>query len=226
MALIFHYHPLSSFCQKVLIALYENGAPFEARIVNLGDPDARAEYLKISPLGKIPALQDDGRAIIETSIQLEYLEDRYPGANPLLPKDPAKALDARLWDRVFDLYVELNMQKIVGDLLRPEAERDPRGVADAREGLKAAYAMIDRQVAGKIWAVGEDFTIADCAAAPGLFFASMLEPFDAFPNVSAYFERLLARPSYDRALREAQPFFQYFPYYASMPERFRNWGIS
>ncbi len=225
MALILHYHPLSSFCQKVLIALYENGVPFETSIANLGDPDARAEYLKISPLGKIPALQDGNWPLIETSIQIEYVEERYPGAHPLLPRDAAKRLEARLWDRIFDLYIELNMQKIVGDRLRPEAERDPRGVADAREALKAAYAMIEAQLAEKTWAVGEEFTIADCAAAPGLFFASLLEPFTAFPQVSAYFERLLARPSFDRALREAQPFFQYFPYYEAMPDRFRNWGV-
>lgn len=224
MALTFHYHPLSSFCQKVLVALYENGAAFEKRIVNLGDPDARAEYLTISPMGKIPALQDGARAIIETSIQIEYLDRHHPGARPLLPGDPETLLQARLWDRVFDLYVEVPMQKIVGDRLRPEAERDPRGVADAREGLKAAYPMIEAQLAGKTWAVGEDFTIADCAAAPALFYASMLEPFTAFPNMSAYLERLLARPSFDRTLREGQPFFQYFPYYDAMPERFRRWG--
>ncbi len=224
MALIFHYHPLSSFCQKVLIALHENGVPFEARIVNLGDPDARAAYLKVSPMGKIPALQDGERSIIETSIQIEYVEQHYPGAAPLLPGEPDMQLQARLWDRLFDLYVELPMQKIVGDRLRPEGERDPRGVAEAREGLKAAYAMIDGRLAGRTWAAGEAFSIADCAAAPGLFFTSMLEPFGAFPNLTAYFERLLARPSFDRALREARPFFQYFPYYDAMPARFRDWG--
>ncbi|MGE0667686.1 MAG: glutathione S-transferase family protein [Sphingomonadales bacterium] len=224
MALIFHYHPLSSFCQTVLIALYENGAAFEPRMVNLGDPAERADYLKISPMGKIPALQDGDRAVIETSIQIEYLESRHPGPHSLLPTDADQLLQARLWDRLFDLYVEVPMQKIVGDLLRPEGERDPRGVADARQGLRDAYPMIDRQVSGRTWAVGEDFTIADCAAAPGLFFASMLEPFTAYPNLAAYFERLLARPSVDRALREAQPFFQYFPYYGNMPERFRAWG--
>lgn len=224
MALIFHYHPLSSFCQKVLIALYENGTAFEARMANLGDPAERAEYLRISPFGKIPALQDGSRAIIETSIQIEYLERHHPGPRPLLPKNDAERLEARLWDRIFDLYIELPMQKIVGDTMRSEGEHDPRGVADAHESLKAAYALIERHLAGKTWAVGEDFSIADCAAAPGLFYTSMMEPFGDFPNLSAYFERLLARPSFDRALREAQPFFQYFPYYKDMPERLRNWG--
>ena len=224
MALIFHYHPLSSFCQKVLIALYENGVPFEKVIVNLGDPGERSAYLDISPMGKIPALQDGDRAIIETSIQIEHLETHYPGQNPLLPRDEEHLLEARLWDRLFDLYVEVPMQKIVGDRLRPENERDPRGVADARVGVKAAYGMIEKQLAGRSWTIGEAFTIADCAAAPGLFYASMLEPFADFPNISAYFERLLARPSVDRVLREAQPFFQYFPYYEVMPERFRAWG--
>lgn len=226
MALIFHHHPLSSFCQKVLIALYENGTAFDANMVNLGDPAERAEYLKISPMGKIPALQDGDRGIIETSIQIEYLEQHYPGKQPLLPKNDVDRLEARLWDRIFDLYVEVPMQKIVGDTMRAEGEHDPRGVADARDGLKAAYAMIDRHMAGRTWAAGGDFSIADCAAAPGLFYASMLEALGAFPHLSAYVERLLARPSFDRVLREAQPFFQYFPYYKDMPERFRSWGVS
>ncbi len=225
MALIFHYHPLSSFCQKVLIALYENGTAFEGRIVDLGDPAARTRYLDISPMGKIPALQDGGRAVIETSIQIEYLEQHHPGARPLLPRDPARRLEARLWDRLFDLYVEVPMQKIVGDRLRPEGERDARGVAEARAALKAAYPMIERQLAGRTWAVGGAFGIADCAAAPGLFFASMLEPFTAYPNLDGYFERLLARPSFDRVLREARPFFPHFPCYGDMPERFRGWGL-
>lgn len=226
MALIFHYHPLSSFCQKVLIAFYENGTAFEPKIANLGNPAERAEYLKISPLGKIPALQDGGRSLIETSIQIEYLEQHHPGARPLLPKNDAGRLEARLWDRVFDLYIELPMQKIVGDTMRAEGEHDARGVAEARATLRSAYAMIEGQLAGRTWAVGDAFSIADCAAAPGLFYTSMLEPFGTFPNLSAYFERLLARPSFDRVLREAQPFFQYFPYYKDMPERFRNWGVS
>lgn len=225
MALVFHYHPLSSFCHKVLIALYENGTPFEPRIVNLGDPAERSEYLKISPMGKIPALQDGDRGIIETSIQIEYLEQHYPGRQPLLPKNDSDRLEARLWDRIFDLYLELPMQKIVADTMRAEGEHDPRGVADAHEALKAAYEMIEPRLAGRTWAIGDAFTIADCAAAPGLFYASTLEPFDAFANLSAYFERLLARPSVDRVLREAQPFFQYFPYYKAMPDRFRHWGF-
>lgn len=225
MALVFHHHPLSSFCQKVLIALYENGTPFEPRFVNLGDPAERAAYLAISPLGKIPALQDGDRSIIETSIQIEYLDQRHPGPHPLLPATDSDRLEARLWDRIFDLYLELPMQKIVADTMRAEGEHDPRGVADAHESLKAAYEMIEPRLAGRTWAIGDAFTIADCAAAPGLFYASTLEPFGAFANLSAYFERLLARPSFDRVLREAQPFFQYFPYYKAMPGRFRNWGV-
>lgn len=225
MALVFHYHPLSSFCHKVLIAMYENGTPFEPKMVNLGDPAERAAYLAISPMGKIPALQDGDRGIIETSIQIEYLEQHYPGRQPLLPKNDSDRLEARLWDRIFDLYLELPMQKIVADTMRAEGEHDPRGVADAHEALKAAYEMIEPRLAGRTWAIGDAFTIADCAAAPGLFYASTLEPFDAFANLSAYFERLLARPSVDRVLREAQPFFQYFPYYKAMPDRFRHWGF-
>ncbi|MBI1181974.1 MAG: glutathione S-transferase family protein [Alphaproteobacteria bacterium] len=223
MSLVLHYHPLSSFSQKVATALYENGAPFEARIVDLMDPAARAEYLKLSPMGKIPILQDGERAIVETSVQIEYLDRRYPGRHPLLPADPEARLEARLWDRLFDLYVEVPMQKIVSDRLRPVGEHDPRGVADARAGLKSAYTMIDAHMAGRTWAAGDGFSIADCAAAPGLLFAGVIEPFDAHAHLAAYFERLLARPSYRRALAEAQPFLQYFPFYDAMPVRFRDW---
>jgi glutathione S-transferase len=227
-ALCFHFHPLSSFCQKVLIALYEYGAPFEPRIVNLGDPEERAAYLAMWPMGKIPVLRDREReqVVPETSIQIEYLEQHYADGPTLFPADRAERLEARFWDRFFDLYVEVPMQKIVGDRLRPEDKRDPQGVADARSALWAAYEVIERQIAGKTWATGEQFTVADCAAAPALFFAGMIEPFGEHRDVAAYFERLVARPSVTRVLAEAQPFFQYFPYYEAMPARFRDFGKS
>jgi glutathione S-transferase len=224
MPLVLHCHPLSSFCQKVITALYENGTPFEARTVNLMDAEARADYLRLSPLGKIPTLQDGHRAIIETSIQIEYLDRHHPGAHALLPEDDEARLEVRLWDRMFDLYVELPMQRIVGDRLRPDGRQDRHGVAEARAALRAAYAMIEAHLDGRTWAAGDDFSMADCAAAPALFFAGILEPFGEHDRLSAYFERLLARPSYARALAEAQPHFLNFPYYDDMPERFRHWS--
>ena len=179
MTLAFYYHPLASFCHKVLMALYENGTPFTGHVVDLMDADASAPFLAIWPVGKIPVLRDEARdrTVPETTIIIEYLDRHYPGARPLLPADAAERLDARLWDRFFDLYVQVPMQKIVTDRLRPEGEHDPRGVADARAALRTAYDMIERQVAARTWAIGESFSIADCAAAPALFYAGIVAPF-------------------------------------------------
>ncbi|MBX7200531.1 MAG: glutathione S-transferase family protein [Rhodospirillaceae bacterium] len=221
MPLVLHSHPLSSYCWKVLIALYETGAPFTAEMVNLGDPDARAAYAALWPTCKIPLLQDGAKVVPETSVQIEYLDTHYPAARPLLPRDEAARLDARLWDRVSDFYVMTPMQRIVDDRMRPEAERDPRAVTQARALLATAYGLIERNMAGKTWAAGGDFSIADCAAAPALFYAGIVFPFPAgHPNLAAYFERLLARPSVARVITEARPFFQYFPFNDLMPRRF------
>jgi glutathione S-transferase len=223
MALAFYYHPLASFCHKVLIALYENETPFTGHVVDLMDQDASAGFLAIWPVGKIPVLRDEARdrTIPETSIIIEYLDRHYPGPRPLLPDGWDERLDARLWDRFFDLYVQVPMQKIVTDRLRPEPERDRRGVAEAREALRTAYDMIERQLAERPWAAGEAFGIADCAAAPALFYAGIVAPFaDTHPNTAAYLERLLARPSFTRVLAEARPYFPMFPYRDRLPARF------
>ncbi|HYX39579.1 MAG TPA: glutathione S-transferase family protein [Oligoflexus sp.] len=223
MSLALYLHPLASFCHKVLLALYENGTPFESRIVDLMNDEASARYLNIWQVGKIPVLRDESRnqTIPETSIIIEYLEQHYPGSRPLLPKDEAVRLDARLWDRFFDLYVQVPMQKIVIDRLRPEDGHDPLGVAEARDTLKTAYRMIEQRMSDKVWAVGESFSLADCAAAPALFFANIVEPFSStHPNLAAYFERLLARPSFQRVLTEARPYFPMFPYREAMQARF------
>ena len=223
MSLTLHSHPLSSYCHKVLIALYEAGTPFTASMVNLGDPAARAAYAAMWPTAKIPLLQDHAREQIvpETSIMIEYLDQHYPGARPLLPKDPAVLLEARLWDRVFDLYVMTPMNKIVDDRMRPAAERDPRAVPQAHELLATAYGMIEHHMTTRIWAAGADFSIADCAAAPALFYASIASPFsDKHKQLGAYFERLMARPSVARVITEARPYFDYFPLKDSMPQRF------
>lgn len=213
MALELHLHPLSSYCWKVLIALYEAGTPFEAVTVNLGDPADRASHLKLSPFGKIPALRDVSRGleVFETSIIIEYLDRHYPGAARMIPQDADQALEVRLWDRVFDNYLMDAFQPIVSDRLRPEGQRDPLSVEMARANLRHAYGVFEERLAGRTWAAGEIFSMADCAAAPPLFYAAIAEPLDGFPVTAAYRERLLARPSVARAVDEAKPYFAMFP---------------
>jgi glutathione S-transferase len=213
MALTLHFHPLSSFCWKALIALYENDTPFTPNQVNLGDPIERAALVKLWPIGKFPVLTDDARqaAVAESSIIIEYLDRHYPGQTRFLSADRNLALDTRLRDRFLDLYVHLPMQKIVGDRLRPPGVRDAHGVAEAKAQLQTSYAMIETQMAAGGWAMGADFSLADCAAAPSLFYANKVEPSGAFKNISAYLERLQARPSFARVLDEAEPYFQFFP---------------
>ena len=223
MALTLYIHPLASFCHKVLIAFYENEVPFTAETVDLMDPGEAADHLARWPVGKIPVLYDGARdrIVAETSVIIEYVGERYPGSVPMLPADAEARLEVRLWDRFFDLYVSQPVQKIVTDRIRPEGRNDPHGVADARRTLDTAYAMIEDRMAGRTWACGEAFTLADCAALPGLFFAGIVQPFPTgAANLSAYFERLLARPSVRRTLTEARPFFSMFPYRDAMPERF------
>lgn len=223
MTLTLYLHPLASFCHKVLIALYENAIPFEPVVVDFGDPRSTAAMMARWPASRIPVLHDDAadRAIPETSIIIEYLDEHYPGPARLLPEDRERRLEARLWDRFFDLHVSVPMQKIVTDRLRPEADRDRPGVDDARRTLEVSYAMIETQLAGRAWAAGDTFTIADCAAAPALFFAAIVHPFPAgHRNLAAYFERLIERPSFRRVLDEARPSFALFPYRDAIPERF------
>jgi glutathione S-transferase len=214
MSLTLHFHPLASYCWKALIALYENGVPFTPNLVDLGNPAERAALVKLWGIGKFPVLQDDlrGEIVPESSIIIEYLDRHHGGRTRLIPTDPDEALQTRLRDRFFDLYVHLPMQKIMVDRLRPDGRRDPHGVEEARAQLKTSYAMIEQQVAGGGWAMGADFTLADCAAAPSLFYGNMAEPFgDEHTNVAAYLERLKARPSFARVLKEAEPHFHMVP---------------
>lgn len=223
--LILHSHPLASFCWKVLIALHEAGTPFEARLLDLKDDAARAAHLERWPVGKMPFLIDEDRDTMlpESTVIVEYLDRHYPGAWRLLPPDPEMQLDVRLWDRFFDLYVHQPMQKIVTDRLRDEAGRGAFGVAEARAQLRVAYGMVEARMAGRTWACGDGFTLADCAAAPALFYAGIVEPFGGdSPALRAYFERLAARPSVAQVIDGARPFFQYFPYVEEMPERWRS----
>ncbi|MGJ7901755.1 glutathione S-transferase family protein [Lysobacter sp. 1R34A] len=227
MSLTLYQHPLASFCHKVLIALYENGTAFESHLVDLGDPDARAGFCELWPLGKMPVLHDHarGRTVPETTVVIEYLQQHYPGARPLLPHDQDECLDVRLWDRFFDLYVQAPVQKIVIDRIRPPASRDPHGVAEARATLATAYDMLEPRLGERRWACGEDFSLADCAAAPALFYAGIVAPFPpGHTHLAAYFERLVARPSVQRTLAEARPYFSMFPFVDAMPERFLRGG--
>ena len=211
MSLVLHYHPLSSFCWKVLIALYEKDLPFEPRMVDFGDAASRAAFEALWPVAKIPALEHDGRAIPETSIIVEYL-DRLEPEPRMIPQEPEEALEARLADRFYDLYVQVPMQRIVGDRLRPDGQRDPFGVAEARRLLATGVGFADRQLRDRAWAGGEAFGLADCAAAPALFYADKVMPLgEAFPTAAAFLERLKARPSFARVLAEAEPWFRYFP---------------
>jgi glutathione S-transferase len=202
-------HPFSSYCQKVLIALYENGTPFEYR--SLEDPAASAELAALWPLKRFPVLVDQGRTIFETSTIIEYLQLHYPGPMRLIPEADA-GIEARMLDRVFDNYVMTPMQKIVLNQLRPETDRDSWGVTEARGMLEKTYAWLDQHLAGRNWACGNAFTLADCAAAPALLYADWAHRIPpAHSYLNAYRARLLARPSVARAVDEARPFRGYFP---------------
>jgi glutathione S-transferase len=223
MSLTLYYHPLASFCHKVLVALYENATPFRGVVVDLADEASSSEMLAHWPVGKIPVLRDETRAqtVPETSIIIEYLAQRYPGPLSLLPAAAEEALEVRLWDRFFDLYVSVPMQKIVTDRLWPPEQRDPRGVAEAQAILDKAYRLADTQLQGRTWAAGDAFSLADCAAAPALFYADIVEPFTArYASLSAYYQRLLERPSFARVLQEARPYFHLFPLRDRIPARF------
>ena len=214
MALILHYHPFSSFCQKVLVALYERDVPFEGIVLDFSDPEQKAAFERLWPMGKFPVLRDEaaGATIPESSAIVEYLDRAHPGPSPLVPADPDLALKARLWDRFFDNYVELPLQKVVGDTFRPEGAHDPHGVEEAKALLVRAYDLLEERLAETgPWIAGESFTLADCGAGPALFYAAMVRPFDRHPRLEAYYARLRARPSFARAVDEARPFRAFFP---------------
>ena len=215
MSLTLHSHPLSSFGWKVLIALYENGTDFTPLLVKLWDPEARAAFLALSPIGKLPVLRDEvlGRTVPESTIILEYLEQHYPGKRPLFPRDPEALLQARGLDRFYDLYVHVPMQKIITDCLRPAGQNDAHGVEEAKTLLRRALDMVEKDMAGKTWALGEDFSFVDCSAMPALFYSNVALSFaETHPLTTAYLTRLKRRPSVMRTLKEAEPYFHLVPW--------------
>ncbi len=214
MSLKLYFHPLSSFCHKALIALYECGASFEPILVDLSDDKSSAALRSLWPMAKFPVLRDEARnrTVAEATVIVEYLGAYYPGGTQFVPAEADLAWQTRMWDRFYDNYVHLQMQKIVGDWLRPAGAADPFGVEHAKTTLQRAYGMIEHAMDRKTWAVGENFSLADCAAAPALFYANTAMPFGpAQPNLQTYLDRLMSRPSYARALKEAQPYFEMFP---------------
>ena len=214
MALTLHFHPLSSYCHKVMIALYENDTPFTPQIVNLMDEGERTALRKLWPIGKFPVLRDEarGETVPESTVIIEYLDQHYPGETRFIPAGGEQMRETRLRERFLDLYLHLPMQKIVGDRLRPEGKKDPHGVEEARTMADTALGMIEQEMATRRWAMGDAFTIADCAAAPPLFYLDKIKPLATkHPSVAAYLERLKQRPPYARVLQEAEPYMQFFP---------------
>ncbi len=203
-------HPFSSYSQKVLTALYENGTLFEYCL--LEGEAALADLARLWPMKRMPVLVDRGRTVIESTAIIEHLAAFHPSPIRLIPEDPGRAVEVRMMDRFFDNYVMTPMQKIVFDHLRPGAARDAHGVAEARQMLDTSYAWLDGQLAAREWAAGDRFSMADCAAAPALFYADWVHPVPGtHPRVQAYRRRLLARPSFARAVDEARPYRKYFP---------------
>lgn len=199
MTLELYIHPLASYCWKPLLALYETGIPFTPHIIDLADPAQRAELAAVWPFARFPVLRDHarGETVPESSIIVEYLARHYPAAAHLVPDD----LDVRARDRFFDLYVQDPMGRIVRDILKPG---DPAVVADAKQMIRTAYEVVEKLPERT------DFTLADCAAAPALFYADQVVPIEQ-PRARAYLDRLLARPSMIRVRREAEPYWHNFP---------------
>jgi len=213
MALTLYFHPLSSYCHKALIALYENGTPFTPHLVDLGNAEANAAFKAVWPIGKFPVLADGARIVPESTTIIEYLALRHPGPWTPVPADAEQAFEVRALDRFYDLHVHTNMQKIIGDRIRHADSKDPYGVAQARGALTAALAIAEKTMATRQWAAGDAFSLADCAAAPTLFYSDMvIAPLkDTHPNLAAYLGRLKERPSYARALAEAEPYLGWVP---------------
>ena len=220
MHLTLYYHPLSSYCHKVLVALYEHGIDFDGRIIDLGNQADRAELAALWPFTKFPVLRDHTgeRDVVESSIIIEYLDLHAGDHARLIPQDSDDALDVRLWDRIFDQYVMTPLQAIVGNTFRPT----PDDMAAQFATLDTAYRLIDERMAARTWAAGMEFSLADCAAAPSLFYAVTVRPFpDDCPHLRTYYDRLMDRPSVQRVHEEAKPYFGMYPFADALAPRFR-----
>ena len=203
-------HPFSSYCQKVLVALWENDVPFTYR--NLEDSEAAAERASLWPLGRFPVLLDDGETIAESSIIIEHLDIHHTGPVRLIPEDKRAALEVRFMDRFFDNYVMDAMSKPVFEAIKGEAGRKNLAMAEAQQALDTAYAWLEDRLKDRVWAAGDDFTMADCAAAPSLFYADWVHEISPrFGRLRDYRAQLLARPSFARAVEEGRPYRSYFP---------------
>jgi glutathione S-transferase len=210
MSLTLYAHPFAAYCWKALIALYENATPFDYRLVE--DAAGWAEVESLWPIKKFPLLRDGDTIIVESSIIVEYLMRHHRGTTPMIPVNDDAALRVRFMDRFFDNYVMNPMQTLVSDRMRADTERDAKGVADARKMLSVAYGWLEKELAPQAWASGSAFSLADCCAAPALFYADWVHPIgDRFPGILAYRGRLLARPSVARVVDEARPFRKFFP---------------
>lgn len=210
MALTLYAHPFSSYCQKVLMALWENDTPFTYR--HLEEPGAAEELARLWPIAKFPVLVDGDEPIVETSIIIEHLDRNHPGRLRFLPADPEAALEVRLLDRFFDQYVMNGVQGAVGEALRKDPDRLVEARQKAATALETAYAWLEQRLVGRVWAAGQHVSLADCAAAPSLFYADWVHPIaDAYPGLRAYRARLLARPSFARAVEEGRKYRSYFP---------------
>jgi glutathione S-transferase len=209
--MILYGHPFSSYTWKAQIALYENATPFEFRMLGSDHPENEAELERRWPLKRFPVLVDGERFVAEASIIIEYLAVHYPGPVALIPADADAAIEVRMLDRFFDNYVMGPVQAVVGDALRPAGAQDLHGVAQAKAALDTIYAWLDDNL-GNHWACGAAFTLADCAAAPSLFYADWVHLIpDDMPCLKAYRARLLARPSVARCVEDARPYRGYFP---------------
>jgi glutathione S-transferase len=215
MAATLYYHPLSSYCWKALIGLYEAGIEFTPVIVNLGDPAERAAFQAIWPIGKFPVIRDEdtGEATPEASVILDWIDGRRTDGRRFIPADPDAGRKVRLMDRILDLHLHDHMQRIVGDRLRPAGAKDPHGVAEARAKIAVTYGYLESVLGDRReWICGAAFGMADCAALPALFYGDKVQPLgEGEPRLRAYLERLKARPSVQRVLAEAEPYFQFFP---------------
>ena len=220
MALTLYYHPLASYCHKVLIALYENGVDFEKRLVDLGNAEDRATLQALWPLAKFPVLHDAARDrnVPESTVIIDYLDHYFPTAHPLIPADWEAAQAVRLWDRILDNHLHDTMQDIVWDRIIG-AQGD---MGRARASIQTMYTLLDRQLAQHHWVAGDAFSLADCAAAPALFFATTLETLPGgLVHATRYFRQLMERPSVTQTLEEAKPYFSMYPFADAIPARFR-----